>query len=80
MFANLDQNAMPLHEFLGDLPDRYKRVPFDDLVLYKRKEYDIHANWKLIAENYIGKNDKIQFIFFGNDISGFEMKINWILL
>ncbi len=53
IFVNLDRNARPLTEWLGDLPTRYLRHPLADLKLYKRLRYDIAANWKLVAENFI---------------------------
>jgi choline monooxygenase len=53
VFANLDPKAEPLREFLGDLPAQYRNFPLDELVLVRRKKYDIKANWKLIAENFL---------------------------
>jgi len=53
IFVNLDPKAMPLTEFLGDFTARYGNFPLDELVLVRRKKYDIAANWKLIAENFL---------------------------
>lgn len=53
VFVNLDDKAQPLSEYLGDLPHHYKNFPLDELVLVKRKKYEINANWKLIAENFL---------------------------
>lgn len=53
VFVNLDEQAMPLAEWLGDLPERYARHPLDELKLVRRRDYRIGANWKLIAENFM---------------------------
>ncbi|HYS43167.1 MAG TPA: aromatic ring-hydroxylating dioxygenase subunit alpha, partial [Geobacteraceae bacterium] len=53
VFVNLDPRARPLAEWLGDLPQRYGRYPLSALRLIKRKRFDIRANWKLIAENFM---------------------------
>ena len=53
LFVNLDPGAMPLADWLGDLPQRYARHPLDRLQLVRRRDYCINANWKLIAENFM---------------------------
>ncbi len=53
VFVNLDPNARPLSEWLGDLPQRFARYPLDELRLVGRRHYQINANWKLIAENFM---------------------------
>ncbi|RIK72153.1 MAG: (2Fe-2S)-binding protein, partial [Planctomycetota bacterium] len=53
IFVNLDDAAMPLAEWLGDLPQRYARHPLAELKLVRRRDYRIGANWKLIAENFM---------------------------
>ncbi len=53
IFVNLDLDAGPLSEWLGDLPQRFPRHPLADLKLIKRKDYEVKANWKLIVENFI---------------------------
>jgi len=53
VFVNLDPQARPLAEWLGDLPQRYGGYPLSALRLIKRKRFDIKANWKLIAENFM---------------------------
>ncbi|MFM7597785.1 MAG: aromatic ring-hydroxylating oxygenase subunit alpha [Actinomycetota bacterium] len=37
---------------LGPVPERIRRYPLTDLRLGLRFEYDVQANWKVIAENY----------------------------
>ena len=53
VFVNLDPQAQPLAEWLGDLPQRYGRYPLSALRLIKRQRFDIKTNWKLIAENFM---------------------------
>lgn len=53
IFANLSTNAEPLSDYLGDLPQIYKNFPLHELVLVRRKKYEIQSNWKLIAENFL---------------------------
>jgi Rieske 2Fe-2S family protein len=51
LFANLDDHAVPLAAQFADLPD-LTRFRIGELVRGKRIEYDVHANWKLLCENY----------------------------
>lgn len=53
VFVNLDPDAPPLTHYLGDLRARYDGFPLAELKLVRRKQYTIHANWKLIAENFL---------------------------
>lgn len=53
VFINLDEFPRPLAEQLGDLPQRFERFPLEDLQLYNSKRFDINANWKLVAENFM---------------------------
>lgn len=53
VFVNLDADAMPLRQWLGDLPERYVRHPLDELQLVRRRDYSINADWKLVAENFM---------------------------
>lgn len=41
-----------LLEQLGPIPERIRRYPLSELVLGLRLDYDVRANWKVIAENY----------------------------
>ena len=52
VFLNLDPAAAPLRDQLGDLVEHWSRFDFTTLRRAKRIEYDVHANWKFIAENY----------------------------
>lgn len=47
-----DEPWQSLAEQLGPVPERVQRYPLADLVVGLRFEYDVAANWKVIAENY----------------------------
>jgi choline monooxygenase len=53
IFANLDLAAAPLADWLGDLPTRYAGYPLSELECVGRKKFEVSANWKLIAENFM---------------------------
>jgi choline monooxygenase len=53
VFVNLDPEARPLGEWLGDLDRRLGHYPLGDLRLWKRKTIEVQANWKLVAENFM---------------------------
>ena len=44
--------ARPLAEQLGGVPGRLARYPLDRLKVGWAIEYDVAANWKIVAENY----------------------------
>jgi phenylpropionate dioxygenase-like ring-hydroxylating dioxygenase large terminal subunit len=51
IFVNFDKDCEPLRTFLGDLPEKLAPYRMDDLVLTRRKTYDLACNWKLFVEN-----------------------------
>lgn len=53
IFCSLSEQTMPLETWLGDLPQRYCRHPLHELKLARRRTYEIKANWKLVAENFM---------------------------
>lgn len=55
IFVNLDPEAAPLAQTLGELPQLLAeaRVHVDGLQLHERRVYDIKANWKVVVENYL---------------------------
>lgn len=53
VFINVDLDCKPLAEQLGDAPERLKNYRFNELVLAHTAHYEINANWKLVAENYM---------------------------
>jgi Rieske 2Fe-2S family protein len=42
----------PLSVSLGEVPGRVRRYPLDTLVVGRRLDYQVGANWKVLAENY----------------------------
>jgi phenylpropionate dioxygenase-like ring-hydroxylating dioxygenase large terminal subunit len=52
VFINLDEMAEPLREQLENLPEKFANWHMQDLRLYKRADYQVKANWKLIMLNY----------------------------
>jgi Rieske 2Fe-2S family protein len=52
VFLNLSPNATPLAEQLADLPPKFAPWKIDELRVYKRHDYEVQANWKLIVLNY----------------------------
>jgi choline monooxygenase len=53
VFVHLAAQPAPLAEWLGDLPERFARHPLHELQLVRRRPFTIHANWKLVAENFM---------------------------
>jgi phenylpropionate dioxygenase-like ring-hydroxylating dioxygenase large terminal subunit len=53
VFACLDGDAPPLLDELGDLPQRLAGYRLDEQRVVRRVDYEIAANWKLVAENYV---------------------------
>ncbi len=52
LFVCLDDDTMPLHEWLGDLPERMAGYGLADWQPRLQQHLDIAANWKLISENF----------------------------
>ncbi|HVM29417.1 MAG TPA: aromatic ring-hydroxylating dioxygenase subunit alpha [Candidatus Limnocylindrales bacterium] len=52
VFVNFDVDAPPLAEHLADLPAHVSAHAPGGLRRARRIEYDVSANWKVIAENY----------------------------
>jgi choline monooxygenase len=50
LFVNPDEDAPPLAETLGPLPEL---LPLDGLVFHSRDEFEVAANWKIACENYL---------------------------
>jgi choline monooxygenase len=53
VFVCLDSEAPALAEELGDLPERLAGYRLEEQRLLRRREYEIAANWKLVAENFM---------------------------
>jgi choline monooxygenase len=52
VFVCLDPDAPSLADELGDLPARLAGYRLEELRLLRRVDYEIAANWKLVAENF----------------------------
>jgi phenylpropionate dioxygenase-like ring-hydroxylating dioxygenase large terminal subunit len=53
VFVNLEADPEPLADHLGDLPARTAGYRLDEWRIARTAEYDIKANYKLIAENFM---------------------------
>lgn len=53
VFVNLDVNAPPLLECLGDLPRQAEKFDFPAMKLVERRTYDMKCNWKTYVDNYL---------------------------
>ena len=53
VFVNLDPEANPLLEQLGDLPERTMEYRLEEWEVVREKVYDIQSNYKLIGENFM---------------------------
>src|SRR6267143_5208683 len=52
IFVNLAKKPMPLEEWFAPLAGKFSHWNMSILRSTKRIEYDVHANWKLMFENY----------------------------
>jgi choline monooxygenase len=72
IFVNLDPTPIPFSQWIGDLPQRFVRHPLERLELARRRTFEINANWKLIAENFM----EYYHLPFGHpelcNVSGFD--------
>lgn len=55
VFVNVDSQAPPLSEVMGDIPEQVAGIgcPITQLHLSHRKDYLIHCNWKVYIDNYL---------------------------
>jgi choline monooxygenase len=53
VFVSLESDPGPLSEHLGDLPARTAGYRLDEWELARTAEYEIAANYKLVAENFM---------------------------
>jgi choline monooxygenase len=53
VFVNLDPDAAPLTEQLGDLPERFADYRLDEWQVVRERTYEVAANYKLIGENFL---------------------------
>ena len=53
VFVNIDPDAAPLAEQLGDLPERFSDYRLDEWRVVREKTYEVAANYKLVGENFL---------------------------
>jgi len=53
VFVNLDADARPLRESLGELPHQVAKFDFAGMKLFERRTYDMKCNWKTYVDNYL---------------------------
>jgi choline monooxygenase len=53
IFVNLDEDAAPLRESLGNLPAQAEKFAFPGMKLFERRTYDMKCNWKTYVDNYL---------------------------
>jgi len=52
LFVNVGDNPPPFASAWGPVLDRFARYDLPSLVVGHRVVYDVHANWKLVFQNY----------------------------
>lgn len=52
LFVNLSGTPLPLEDQLGAVADRFRPWDMRRLRRWRRAEYDVTANWKLVLQNY----------------------------
>jgi choline monooxygenase len=53
IFVNLDGEAAPLNEFLGELPSQAEKFDFRSMKFSERRTYEMNCNWKTYIDNYL---------------------------
>ncbi|MEZ5926743.1 MAG: aromatic ring-hydroxylating dioxygenase subunit alpha [Hyphomicrobiaceae bacterium] len=53
VFVNLDVDAGPLTDGLGDLVTTTRDFPIERYSFYRRQTYDLSVNWKTYVDNYL---------------------------
>jgi choline monooxygenase len=53
ILVNLDADAPPLLQSLGELPRQTARFGFEKMKLAERRTYDMQCNWKTYVDNYL---------------------------
>jgi choline monooxygenase len=51
IFLNVDQGAEPLAAYLGNAVETFASYNFDDMVVVRKKQFDLACNWKIYIEN-----------------------------
>lgn len=53
VFVNLDPQASPLRDTLGELLKQADKFPFTQMKLFERRTYGMKCNWKTYVDNYL---------------------------
>lgn len=53
VFVNLDPQAAPLAETLGEILPETAHIPLDMMRLVERRDYIVECNWKVYCDNYL---------------------------
>jgi choline monooxygenase len=53
IFVNLDPEARPLRQSLGELPAQAEKFDFQNMKFSQRRTYDMNCNWKTYIDNYL---------------------------
>jgi choline monooxygenase len=53
VFVNLNPEAQPLREGLGELQRQAAKVDFSGMKLFERRTYEMKCNWKTYVDNYL---------------------------
>jgi choline monooxygenase len=53
IFVNFDEDAVPLSDYLGDIPEQARGFQFAGLQFAERRDYIIQCNWKVYVDNYL---------------------------
>ncbi len=53
VFVNLDPDAAPLRDSLGDLPERQPEASVSGRRFVERREYVVACNWKVYVDNFL---------------------------
>ena len=51
IFVSFDPDIAPLSRYYGDLLERFDSYRFDDMVITRRRRYELGCNWKLLIDN-----------------------------
>src|SRR6266849_2517682 len=53
IFVNFDKDALPLAEYLGEIPRQSRGFQFEGLRCAERRDYVLDCNWKVYVDNYL---------------------------
>ena len=53
IFVNLDPEAGPLRESLGELSTQAEKFAFPQMKFFERRTYEMNCNWKTYIDNYL---------------------------